>query len=66
MLGEVAKHIAFGGGGLGSIPGAGQIGTLSPTARHRCDVSLDLCCPGAMPRRWIPLLVTRFGVIPRV
>ena len=21
------------------------------TARHRCDASSELCCPGAMPRR---------------
>ena len=34
--------------------------------RHRCEVSLELCCPGAEPRRWIPPLVTRFSVIPRI
>ena len=38
----------------------------SPTARHRCDVSSELCCPSAKPRRWAPLLVTRFDVIPQV
>ena len=26
----------------------------SPKARHRCDVSSKLCCPGAKPRRWAP------------
>ena len=35
-------------------------------ARHHCDVSSGLCCPGANPRRWIPKLVTLFDVIPRV
>ena len=53
---------AIGAGGLGS----GQIYTVSPTTRHRCDVSSELCCPGAKPRRWAPQLVTRFGVIRRV
>ena len=24
---------------------------MSPTARHRCNVSLELCSPGAKPRR---------------
>ena len=38
---------------------------MSPKARHRCDVSSELCCPaGAHPRRWVPALVTVtcFGV----
>ena len=26
---------------------AGQIGTKSPTPRHRYDVSSELCCPAA-------------------
>ena len=29
---------------------AGQIGAVSPTARHRCDVSSELCSPGATGR----------------
>ena len=45
---------------------AGQIGTMSPTARHRCDVSLELCSPGIKQRRWATQLVTCFGVIRRV
>ena len=49
-------------GGLGFDSRAGQIGTVSPPARPRCDVSSELCCPGAMPRRWIPSIVTRFDV----
>ena len=39
---------------------------MSPTTRHRCDVSSELCSPGAKPRRWAPQLVTRFGVLRRV
>ena len=53
-------------GGLGFKSRAGQIGSVSPTARHRCDVPSELCSPGAKPRKWAPALVTRFGVIPRV
>ena len=33
-----------------------------PTARHRCDVSSELCSSGTKPGRWAPPLVTRFGV----
>ena len=36
---------------------------LSTTCR-RCDVYLELCCPGAKPRRLALPFVTRFGVIP--
>ena len=50
----------------GSIPGPVKSDTVSPTARHRCDVSSELCSPGAKPRRWVPSLVTRFGVILRM
>ena len=60
------KAYAIGAGGLGFDSQAGKIVTVSPTARHRCDVSSELCCPGAKPRRWAPSLDTRFGVIPRV
>ena len=41
----------------GSIPGLVKSDTMSPTACHRCDVSSELCCPGAKPRRWTPPLV---------
>ena len=44
----------------------GQISIVTPTSRHRCDVSSELYSPGAKPRRWAPPLVTRIGVIPRV
>ena len=38
--------------GFGSIHGPVKFDTVSPTARHRCDVSSKLCWPGAQPRRW--------------
>ena len=60
------KHIAIGAGGLGFDSRAGQIGTVLPTARHRCDNSSELCYPDAKPPRWIPRHVTRFDVIPQV
>ena len=31
-----------------------------------CDISSELRCSGAKPRRWTPLLVTRLGVLLRV
>ena len=56
---------AIGAGGLGFDSRAGQIATVSPTAR-RCIVFPELCNPGAKSRRWAPPLVTRFGVLTRV
>ena len=41
---HVAKHITIGAGRLGFYSRAGQIRTVSPTARHRRDVSSELCC----------------------
>ena len=32
--------------------------------RNRCDIFSELFCPGAKPRKWALLLVTRFVVIP--
>ena len=46
----------------GLIPRAVK-SSVSPTTRHRCDDSSELCCAGAKPRRWAPQLITRFGVI---
>ena len=43
---------------------ASHIGAVP--ARHRFNVSFELCCSGATSRRWAPPLVARFGVIPRV
>ena len=37
----------------GSIPGSVKSDVVSPSARHRCDVSSELCCPGVKPRRWM-------------
>ena len=62
----VVNDTANGAVGLAFDSQACQIGSVSPTTRHRCDVSSELCCPGAKSRRWIPALVTRFGVMPRV
>ena len=42
---------AIGAGDLGLNSRAGQIGTVSPTARHRCEVSSELYYPGAKPRK---------------
>ena len=44
-----------------SISGSVKSNTVSSTARHCCDVALELYKPGAKPRRWAPPLVTRFG-----
>ena len=60
---SVAKRTLSEREGLGFDSRTGQIGTVSPTTRHRCDVSSELCCPGAKPRRWAPQLVTRLSVI---
>ena len=40
--------------------------TVSPSNRHTCDVSTKVNRPGAKPQKLAPLLVTRFGVVPRV
>ena len=48
-----------------SIPGPVEFGTVSSMTRHRCDVSSELCCPGAKLLVRAPSLVTHFGVIPR-
>ena len=56
LVNIVVNDIAIGAGGLGSIPGTMKSDTVSPTARHRCDVSSELCCPGANPRKWTTLL----------
>ena len=44
----------------GSIAGSVKSDAVSPTARHRCDVSFELCCRSVKPRRLAPSLVTRF------
>ena len=57
-------QLLIGEGGLVLDSRASQIGTVSSTARHLCDVSSELCCPGAKSQRYP--LVTRLGVMPRV
>ena len=65
-IAQLLSAHAIGAGSLGFDGRAGQIDTVSPTTRHRCDVCSELSCSGAKPRRWVPQLVTRFGVIRRV
>ena len=48
------QRIAIGVGGLASILRPVKSDTVSSTAHNRCDISLELCCPGAQPRRWVP------------
>ena len=65
-VGGIPQHIAISAGGRGFGYQQVKPNTVSQLVRHRCDVSAELCCPDAKPRRWIPLLVTRFGVIKRI
>ena len=58
-IAQLLSAHASGSGGLEFDSRVGQIGTESPTARHRCDVSLELCSLSAKPRRRAPPLVTR-------
>ena len=37
---------------LDSITGPVKSDLVSPAARHCCDVSSELCCSDAKPRRW--------------
>ena len=50
----------------GLVAGPVKSDIVSLMARHRCDFSSELHCPGAKPWRRAPPLVTRFGVISRV
>ena len=62
---SVAKHIPIDAGGLGLIPGLPESNTVSLTIPNHCNVSLDLCYPGAQPQRTLPI-VTGFGIMPRI
>ena len=62
LVSAVVQDIAIGAEGVGSIPGPVKSDTVSLPARHRCDVSSELCCRGARMRRWAPL-ATRFSVL---
>ena len=59
--GIVVQDIATGAEGLEFDFRAGPIGH---SGANRCDVSSELCCPGAKSRRLAPLF--RFGVTLRV
>ena len=65
-LAQLLSAHAIGAVGLGFKSRVGQIGSMSLTDRHRCDVSSELCCPGDERRRWALPLVICFGVTPRV
>ena len=52
LVSIVVKEIAVSAGVLWLDSWSGQIWQVSPKARHRCDVSSELFCPGANPRRW--------------
>ena len=60
------NDIAIVARGLGLILGPVKLDKVSPTARHRCHLSSELCCPDAEQWRWTSPFVKRFGVIPRV
>ena len=64
---SVVPHLAIGGRdrGFDSYRPV-KSDAVSSTARLRCNVSSELCCPGAKPRRWAPPLVVRFGEISSV
>ena len=49
-LAQLLSAHAIGAGGLGFKSRVGLVGTVSRTARHRCDVLSELCNPGAKPR----------------
>ena len=55
---SVVKHSLLVREVWGSIPGPVKSNTVQPTARHRCDVSSELCCSVAKKRRWHTL---RYG-----
>ena len=42
-LAQLLSVHVLGAGGLGFDSRAGQIGVVLPTARHRCNVSSELC-----------------------
>ena len=58
--------IAIGARGLGFNSGAGQIGHSVANGSPPLRCFSELCSPGAQPRRCVPPLVRRLGVVPRV
>ena len=51
LVSAVVEDIANGTGGLGFHSHPVKSDTGSSTALHLCDVSSELRCPGAKPRR---------------
>ena len=49
---SVSKPTDYGFGRSGFDSQAGQIGAVLPKARHRCNVTSELCSPGTKLRRW--------------
>ena len=68
FVGLSCNDIAIDAGGLGFAPWAGQIGqSIARDMPPRCFLrTLKLSCLGDQRRKRVPLLVTRFGGIPRV
>ena len=46
----VQRDFAISASGLGFDSRPVRSNTVTPTTCHRCDVSSELCCPGAKPR----------------
>ena len=66
-VGSVVEDIAIGAEDLVSISGSVKSDKTTSTARHCCDVFCGAELPrGAKPRRWVPAVLIRFGVIRRV
>ena len=66
LVGIVAKDIAIGASGQRFDSRACQIVHSVANVLSRCDVSSELCYLGAKPWRWSGLMVSRFGLIPRL
>ena len=64
----ITDNAAINARDVGSIPNPVNLDSVSPTARHRCDVSGVLSCVDQQKKtlRLTPPLATRFGAIPRV
>ena len=64
-FGVAVKKIAVGEVGLEFDSRSVKCDTVSPIARHHCDVSSVVCCLGAMSRRMIDLLLVTLCVVSR-
>ena len=61
---QLVEDAAIGGEDLGIDSWIGQ--TLLSVTKGSPPLCSELYCSGAKPRRWAPLMVIRFGVIPRL